>query len=302
MGAIPEHQLSRRAKDYWQVDGLPLLVGGAAYLAAIGMFAGVLYLGTHHFANAFLESLAKICAGFAVLTGFFWVIAALIWLEMNWEDIIEWFKIRLTYPRTGYVAPPSYWQNEPKLAAPPQESPLCRWLTVFGSLWFWLLISVIFHSPFWDWEPPKLVTGILLLLLLTIRGLRYGLYPETPTAENSQAIKSFGVLRFVRSVLNSVWVWAFVARLLPAPSAAVRPWLLAGVAIGVLLAVIPRLAAATSISRIGLSLCGVICIILALKNSLTANILALILPGFYATLTGGVRLFRYLRANSSLPS
>jgi hypothetical protein len=75
----------RRARDYWDIDGLPALMAGA-YTVLLGLIwlptdrpwpgvALVLWLGT-------------------------WVFVAEI------KGTLEWLKSRITYPRTGYVAPP----------------------------------------------------------------------------------------------------------------------------------------------------------------------------------------------------
>ena len=81
----------RRAAAYWFIDGLPDLAFGLAYLA----------VGT---------------AG--VIRGFDWGNRGLKWsLAITWlvfvlmflrdRKVLDFFKARLTYPRTGYVRPPA---------------------------------------------------------------------------------------------------------------------------------------------------------------------------------------------------
>lgn len=75
----------RRARDYWDIDGFPALMAGA-YTVLVGVIwlpsdrpwpgvVFVLWLGA-------------------------WIFVAEI------KGTLEWLKSRITYPRTGYVAPP----------------------------------------------------------------------------------------------------------------------------------------------------------------------------------------------------
>ena len=129
-------QLARRARGYWNVDGLPTLVGASVYLASVGglfALASLLWVGN----SGFWDSLVQVLAALAITTLPFWAIAFLIWWSVNGEDVIAWFKLRITYPRTGYVAPPSYWKNESS-QKPAEEINLrekdrfCRLLTFLG--------------------------------------------------------------------------------------------------------------------------------------------------------------------------
>ena len=102
-------QADHRAKEYWLSDGIPALVFGAAYIVLfleICACLALLYLIPHvgsnwlwFFNSAFVASPVAIFLSVA-------------WFGLWQEDIIEFIKSRTTYPRTGYVAPPSYWTEE----------------------------------------------------------------------------------------------------------------------------------------------------------------------------------------------
>jgi hypothetical protein len=72
-------EAKRRARDYWDIDGLPALLAGATTV-----LLGVLWL----------------------YTGQSVVIFLILCLILDSRKILEWLKGRITYPRTGYVAPP----------------------------------------------------------------------------------------------------------------------------------------------------------------------------------------------------
>jgi len=75
----------RRARDYWDIDGLPALLAGA-YTVLVGL----IWLPTDRPWPG---------AVFVLWLGA-WVFVAEI------KGTLEWLKSRITYPRTGYVAPP----------------------------------------------------------------------------------------------------------------------------------------------------------------------------------------------------
>ncbi len=238
----------------------------------------------------------------AVITSPFWIIAALIWLSGNWEDLIERFKVRLTYPRTGYVAPPSYWQNEPaKPANPQQESRLSQRLSALEGLWLCLLFV---YLVFWPLPPSRWVSVVPLGVLLAIRGLRFGLYPETPIVDGGRkpGIR-LQVVRLLRSVLKPlwvrVWVWAALIGLLPPPSSAARhPWLwpvmVLALSLPAFLILRPKVG---RFQAACFCLCVPLCFFLLWRGSSASIAVALLIPGLCALFVGGLRLYRYVRAN-----
>jgi hypothetical protein len=78
-------EAKRRARDYWDIDGLPALLAGA-YTVLVGL----IWLPTDRPWPG---------AAFVLWLGA-WVFVAEI------KGTLEWLKSRITYPRTGYVAPP----------------------------------------------------------------------------------------------------------------------------------------------------------------------------------------------------
>ena len=155
---ISDSQLARRARDYWHVDGLPTLVGAALYLAVVGFVLFMLQLIEHASVvknNWLSEWVVMPVVGFAIMTFPFWGIAILVWLSLNWEDVIQWLKARVTYPRTGYVAPPSYWQGESDPESAPEKQ-------IEEDSWLYRSLTLLGDSGFGSWRnaPFTLLSGI----------------------------------------------------------------------------------------------------------------------------------------------
>jgi hypothetical protein len=174
---ISHSQLAHRARDYWNVDGLPTLVAASVYLVCVGGFFSLVFmLKASWVSNWFLGSVFRALAGAAIMTLPFWAIAFLIWWIVNNEDVIEWFKLRITYPRTGYVAPPSYWKNESAKEPAEQinlreKNRFCQLLIVLGGygFWFWILsVTYILSVLFWEGIFSGTVRVLMLGLLLAI--------------------------------------------------------------------------------------------------------------------------------------
>jgi hypothetical protein len=92
-------EAGRRAKAYWEIDGLPAMLVGASTVL-IGL---LLYFGS--FPSAwFLPALAV----------FF-----LLWSVLNKKETLEKLKARITYPRTGYVARPQAYEQAEYLSTVP---------------------------------------------------------------------------------------------------------------------------------------------------------------------------------------
>src|SRR5712671_33106 len=77
-------EAKRRARDYWDIDGLPALLAGATTV-----LLGIVWLYT---GNRSVWDFLLFWAFFSPL--------------LKSKKTIEWLKGRITYPRTGYVAPP----------------------------------------------------------------------------------------------------------------------------------------------------------------------------------------------------
>ena len=84
-------QARNRAWQYWNTDGLSIMVFGFASL-----LQGIAYLWDHHERRSI---------------GPIFLIVLSLWIYVDhlfWRKIVGWLKARITYPRTGYVAIPSF--------------------------------------------------------------------------------------------------------------------------------------------------------------------------------------------------
>jgi hypothetical protein len=301
----PEHiesEVARHARDYWRADGIPLLIGAGIYLLVAGVISFLVVLSERNISlpdNWFFE-IVKVGIVFAMISWVFWAIPLMIWLMVNWEDVVEWFKVRLTYPRTGYVAPPSYWESdeeadEDEPAIP--QSRLQRWLRFTSSFWFWFfaLFSVNIVSPESGLTPK--VRIVLLCTLLAVRALHFGLYPE-PTQDPHRIATLKGLGRFLSSVFNSFIAWILIVGLLPSLPKALDQWVdLAGLIM--LTAFITWAFTRKDSLWRGAAVC--VCITLAAflisTNGVVRFSVAILAPGLYAATIGAIRLVRHLRAN-----
>ncbi len=97
----PIVQAEQRSWNYWFIDGLPSLVAGiACLLAAFGLYT----------TSIRPENPVTIVLAIAAL-----ILYGVVVLRMR--EIIEWLKERITYPRTGYTAPPpARWREDTALS------------------------------------------------------------------------------------------------------------------------------------------------------------------------------------------
>jgi hypothetical protein len=77
----------RRARDYWQIDGLPRIIDGLSTL-----IIGVLFLFMRR-SGPWLALLGCIAYG----------VKFLFELQGGQENLVNWLKAKVTYPRSGYV-------------------------------------------------------------------------------------------------------------------------------------------------------------------------------------------------------
>lgn len=135
-------QTGLEAKDYWAADGIPSLVDGMAFTAVTGSLFAT-YFAAQWWAT--LPAWGWLWGAIIVL----WlpaVIWFLVWYSTREEDFKGRIKARLIYPRTGYVAPPSYWTKLPE-----EKTALSRWLDQHPEL----------RSAFKKW--PRLLFFFLIL-------------------------------------------------------------------------------------------------------------------------------------------
>lgn len=323
VSSIEDAERAKQARGYWKVDGIPTLVSGLLYLAFVGLL--LVFLFAVHYIdllkqNWFFDSFVGPVGGFLFAISPFWIGAAAIWLSVNWEDLIEWFKVRITYPRTGYVAPPSYWRNESATPVHPEpnesatpvrpepKSRLWRVLSALGSFWFWTLLVYLLPSHLMH---SRRMLAFLVAVLIVIRGIRFVLYPEaTAPYDESKLATRLYVLRLARSTLNSFWVWIFVMRLTPESfwawiflrllpdtshlPPAFMPALLLLLGLGTFAILVLKMglrkATAFCLSALG-------CAFLLWKNFSMGMAAILLFPGLWAAGVGSLRLYNYLRTN-----
>jgi hypothetical protein len=139
--AVQPQAAGRRAAAYWFIDGLPEIFFGTLYVVS---GTALLICGSH-----LPDRWAK-AAMLGIGTAF---------LFLFWKDrvILDYFKMRLTYPRTGYVRPPSdYEPGGPVVltlrAAPPVDWNVTsfRIRTVFVFWWAAIVADAPFLEGRWD--------------------------------------------------------------------------------------------------------------------------------------------------------
>jgi len=174
-------EAKRRARDYWDIDGLPALLAGAATVSL-----GVIWLPTDIHLPWWDADLTL---------GLF-----ALYLLAESKRTLEWLKSRITYPRTGYVAPPKetpYSKRDPytiisitkePAAIEPEEPVEGRasrkaldfpWLLLLLLWWFfsfdgWLASLACLATGLWFWwrnkkDPPWFeIAGATIAGLLSV--------------------------------------------------------------------------------------------------------------------------------------
>ena len=144
--AVQSEAAGRRAAAYWFIDGLPEIFFGILYLVwgCIGLVWGF------YVENRWLRwSMAPVVVAFLLL-----------WWKA--PTILDYFKARLTYPRTGYVNPPADMPDGRSamialgLASPPVDSNVTSFRRT-PSLFF--LVSILVPGDPWAarWTVPALM-------------------------------------------------------------------------------------------------------------------------------------------------
>ena len=86
----------QRAWNYWFVDGQPSLVSGVACVLV---------------ATSLLSAAARPRHTVLAVTSIVSLILY-VFLLIRLRNVVEWLKERITYPRTGYVAPPNFTEDQ----------------------------------------------------------------------------------------------------------------------------------------------------------------------------------------------
>jgi hypothetical protein len=166
-------QLSLEAWDYWKDDGIPTLISGIAFIVAAAPMSALCFVFP-----LFSWKAWGWIIGFLIV----WMLAAttfLLWFfSLMHEDFAERIKMRFTYPRTGYVAPPSCWPGSPL-----ERTDFGRWvkrhrplylIIAFSPTILWILSlflpRTLQHYMLW------VVIGVMMLCWLTYTPSAVNLY------------------------------------------------------------------------------------------------------------------------------
>lgn len=173
---LPVLEVKRRAKNYWDVDGLPTLVGGVFCLLFVVLLPP-------YVSNSYAWAVFGILLPLFILAGL-WIGTANREGYVRGGSIVEWLKERITYPRTGYVEDPADPALDPSthftllsINAPVPQEPAkterlaksrrtraMRGLYWLGSL---AMMEAIFARNDWFWIAEMLCIGALGVLSTT---------------------------------------------------------------------------------------------------------------------------------------
>lgn len=148
--AIQQEAAGRRAAAYWFIDGLPEIFFGVLYVAlgAIGLIWGF------NLENPWMKG--------ALL------VVVLAFLLLFWKDraILDYCKARVTYPRTGYVRPPTDpvpdrpWEVVTLGTVPPIDWNVTSFRTRAVFVFFVAGAFVDFPLLDWRWTVPILMAVV----------------------------------------------------------------------------------------------------------------------------------------------
>lgn len=195
-------EAQQRAVKSWNSDGLNSIIGGLGFFAL-----GLAFLLEHH----------NYRPGVALLLN---SAAVLILLDQSFfHKSVRFLKARITYPRTGYVEPPSPWRlfrPNPVLLSPSEQEELQRNKWLYGGLAVMLVLFVysLYAGPRW----LAFAGGAWMVLVLAwyYRG-KFPWYASLPLLAYSAiiafspadkqdniavALSGLGVFVFVKGVAN----------------------------------------------------------------------------------------------------
>ena len=143
-------RINAQAEASWEEDGIPAIVAGVAYSIVAGSMLTLFPL------------MINTWSAWGWLTGslfVLWVPGAFIftnWYWQNREDICEWLKARITYLRTGYVAPPSHWTKK----------------TIKNSVLLWILDWIERH-PHYERASDRIATCLICAYIAAYVGAKF---------------------------------------------------------------------------------------------------------------------------------
>ena len=201
--AVQQETAGRRAAAYWFIDGLPEIFFGILYL----VLGGVGMVWGFYVENRWLRwSMAPVVVAFLLL-----------WWKA--PTILDYFKARLTYPRTGYVNPPAdipdgrWHMITLGLASPPVDSNVTSFQR---TAYVFFLVSVFVPVDPWAarWTVPTLMTLVAVAVYVWNRREAHAYSWQSAVTIALAGLLSAGVevppgsRRFIPMLIGGVWLLA----------------------------------------------------------------------------------------------
>ena len=202
--AVQPEAAGRRASAYWFIDGLPEIFFGILYLTwgCIGLVWGF------YLENPWMR----------------WsmVVVVLAFLLLWWKApaILDYFKARLTYPRTGYVRPPADMPDGRwhiitlGLASPPTDSNVTSFR--LRTAYAFLLASILVPADPWAarWTVPALMALVAVAVYFWNRREAHPYSWQSVLVIALAGLLSAGLevppnsRRFIPMLIGGVWLLA----------------------------------------------------------------------------------------------
>jgi hypothetical protein len=136
-------QIEQHVKRYWYSDGIGELMGGGVFLLLGAYFSLQQYVGDQSFVGGLLQA------------GFVLILISVVFLARR---LITVLKVRLTYPRTGYV---EYRTNN-------RNANLMRVLSVVAAMTV-AMVSIFVARKFERIDAMVAVTGVLVAVIAIVK-------------------------------------------------------------------------------------------------------------------------------------
>jgi len=146
VSVIPDPEVSRKARDYWEVDGLPTILRGVGWLL-LASFIYAFGFGLRAYVKDGINGLLLILVGVPTLIFLF------AWMSSHVPDLLRLLKGKITYPRTGYIASPDQWRKPPE----PENPTLRVRVSRFFERWWLVFYIGSFYLPHFQMRPWMLV-------------------------------------------------------------------------------------------------------------------------------------------------
>lgn len=171
----PVLDAKNRARQYWLADGFASLVVG---VGLFGFSLSNLFENLQH-RHTFWSAIVSLIA-----------LAIYLLSLLRYREIVEWLKIRVTYPRTGYVQAPPGGENpllllETRTPSSSREKMIRRFssalllvigssffiFTTSASRWVWPIFGVTYAIPAWLCRKEGLFSPIAISFYLLIAAI-----------------------------------------------------------------------------------------------------------------------------------